>query len=50
MDAALTTARKPHEFILIRGADHQMTRESDRTTILGAIEKFLAQSLGPGAT
>lgn len=50
MDAALTTARKPHEFILIRGADHQMTRVSDRTTILGAIEKFLAQNIGPGAT
>jgi hypothetical protein len=39
----------PHEFIRIRDADHQMTRASDRTTILGPIEKLLAQNLGPGA-
>jgi dipeptidyl aminopeptidase/acylaminoacyl peptidase len=48
MDAALKTARKPAAFIQIKGADHQMTRESDRTTILTAIEKFLVESLGPG--
>jgi dipeptidyl aminopeptidase/acylaminoacyl peptidase len=50
MDAALTTAHKPHEFILIKGADHQMTRESDRTTILTAIEGFLARNLAAGGS
>jgi dipeptidyl aminopeptidase/acylaminoacyl peptidase len=49
MDKALTRAAKPHEFILIEGADHQMSRESDRTTLLTAIERFLAANLGPGA-
>jgi dipeptidyl aminopeptidase/acylaminoacyl peptidase len=45
MDRALTKAQRPHEFILIKGADHQMSRESDRTTLLTAIDKFLATSL-----
>jgi dienelactone hydrolase len=49
MDKALTRAGKPHEFILIDGADHPMSRESDRTTLLTAIERFLAANLGPGA-
>lgn len=48
MDKALSRAQKPHEFILIEGADHQMSRESDRTTLLTAIERFLAANLGPG--
>ncbi len=50
MDKALTKAGKPHEFLLIPGADHQMSRESDRTTLLSALEKFLAKNLGPGVT
>jgi dienelactone hydrolase len=45
MDKALTKAGKAHEFILIKGADHQMSRESDRTTLLSALEKFLATNL-----
>jgi dipeptidyl aminopeptidase/acylaminoacyl peptidase len=45
MDHALTKANKAHEFILIKGAGHQMSRESDRTTLLTAIDKFLATSL-----
>jgi len=49
MDKALTKAQKPHEFIVIDGADHQMSRESDRMTLLTAIERFLATNLGPGA-
>jgi dipeptidyl aminopeptidase/acylaminoacyl peptidase len=49
MDDALKMAGKTHEFILIPGADHQMGRESDRITLLTAIEKFLVQNLGPGA-
>jgi dipeptidyl aminopeptidase/acylaminoacyl peptidase len=45
MAKALTRAGKAHEYILIEGADHQMSRESDRTTLLTAIEKFLATHL-----
>ena len=50
MDRALTRAQKPHELILIKGADHQMSRESDRTTLLNAIERFLAAHIGPGVS
>ncbi|HTV52872.1 MAG TPA: prolyl oligopeptidase family serine peptidase, partial [Steroidobacteraceae bacterium] len=48
MDRALSRAGKPHEFIVIAGADHQMSSESDRTTLLTAIGRFLATNLGPG--
>jgi dipeptidyl aminopeptidase/acylaminoacyl peptidase len=48
MDRALTRAGKAHEYILIKGADHQMSRESDRTTLLTAIEKFLSTNLVGG--
>jgi dipeptidyl aminopeptidase/acylaminoacyl peptidase len=48
MDRALARAGKAHEYILIKGADHQMRRESDRTTLLSAIEKFLATHLAGG--
>jgi dienelactone hydrolase len=49
MDRALTRAGKAHEYILIEGADHQMSRESDRTTLLTAIERFLATHLAGGS-
>ena len=49
MDRALSKAERPHQLILIEGADHQMSRESDRVTLLTAIEKFLSVNLGPGA-
>ncbi len=48
MDRALSKAARAHEFILIEGADHQLSRESDRTTLLIAIERFLGVNLGPG--
>ena len=48
MDRALSKYGKPHELILIDGADHQMSRASDRTTLLTAVEKFLALHLGVG--
>jgi len=49
MASALSEAGKTFEFQLIPGADHQMSRESDRTTMLTAIETFLRKNLGPGA-
>lgn len=48
MDDALRAAHKLPEFIVIKGADHQMTRESDHREQLSSIEKFLAINLGPG--
>jgi dipeptidyl aminopeptidase/acylaminoacyl peptidase len=48
MDTALKIAGKAHEFIMIRGADHQMTRVSDRLAVLNALDQFLGQHLGPG--
>jgi len=47
MDRALTIAGKAHRFVLVSGAGHQFARESERTTLLTEVEKFLASSLGP---
>jgi dipeptidyl aminopeptidase/acylaminoacyl peptidase len=46
MDAALTGARKPHRFVTIAGADHQLSKETDRATMLREIEDFLGTHLG----
>jgi dienelactone hydrolase len=46
MDSALREAGKHPEFIRISGATHQMSRESDRVTLLTAVEKFLSEHLG----
>jgi dipeptidyl aminopeptidase/acylaminoacyl peptidase len=48
MDQALTRAGKPHRFVVIKGADHSMSGESDRVTLLNAIEDFLSVSLSSG--
>jgi acetyl esterase/lipase len=45
MVQALKDARKPYEFILLKGASHQLDRQSDRITLLTAVEKFLAKNL-----
>ena len=50
MDTALKSAGKGHEFIMIGGADHQMTRVSDRITVLSALDRFLGQNLKPAST
>jgi dienelactone hydrolase len=49
MDSALKQAGKPHEFVRISGATHQMSRESDRVTLLSSVEKFLNEHIGPTA-
>jgi dipeptidyl aminopeptidase/acylaminoacyl peptidase len=46
MDSALNRYKKPHKLVLIDGADHQMSRESDRITLLTEIEKFLQENIG----
>jgi dipeptidyl aminopeptidase/acylaminoacyl peptidase len=46
MDTALTHAGKPHRFITIHDADHQLSAESDRVTMLREVEAFLVEHLG----
>jgi dienelactone hydrolase len=41
MDAALTRSGKAHRFVMIKDADHQMSAESARVTLLREIEAFL---------
>lgn len=52
MDAALTRAGKPHRFVPIKDADHQLSRENDRVTLLTELEAFLGEHLraAPAAT
>jgi dipeptidyl aminopeptidase/acylaminoacyl peptidase len=45
MDAALAAARKPHRLVMIAEADHSMTGEGFRTTLLREVETFLHQNL-----
>jgi pimeloyl-ACP methyl ester carboxylesterase len=49
MDTALTHAGKPHRFVTIHDADHQLSAESDRVTMLREVEAFLAERLGVAA-
>jgi len=46
MDIALTRAGKPHRFVTIQDADHQLSKQSDRVTMLREVEAFLAEHLG----
>ncbi len=45
MAKALTKAHKPPQFVVIKGANHQMERQSDRVKLLTELEKFLAANL-----
>jgi len=49
MDAALTRAGKPHRLVTIKDADHQMSAESARVTLLREIEAFLGTHVPPGS-
>jgi dipeptidyl aminopeptidase/acylaminoacyl peptidase len=48
MAQALKRANKPYELLVLKDADHQIERETDRAAMLTAIEKFLLMNLGPG--
>jgi dipeptidyl aminopeptidase/acylaminoacyl peptidase len=48
IDAALKRAGKPHRFVVLPGADHQIAHEKDRATLLSEIEDFLGAQLAPG--
>jgi dipeptidyl aminopeptidase/acylaminoacyl peptidase len=45
MDATLTVAHKPHQLLLLAGADHTLSMEDDRAKMLTALETFLAANL-----
>jgi dipeptidyl aminopeptidase/acylaminoacyl peptidase len=45
MDKALTKAGKMHRYVKLPGADHSLTRESDRATMLREVETFLKHYL-----
>jgi dipeptidyl aminopeptidase/acylaminoacyl peptidase len=48
MAAALKSAGKSHEYIPMRQADSRLRWPSERVMLLEAVEKFLAQQIGPG--
>jgi dipeptidyl aminopeptidase/acylaminoacyl peptidase len=48
MASALKKAGKPYQFVKLKGATHQFSRESDRVTLLTELETFLQKHLGPG--
>src|SRR5262249_32671932 len=43
MNTALARAGKPHRLVTIKDADHQMSAESARVTLLREIEAFLRE-------
>jgi dienelactone hydrolase len=45
MDATLTLAHKPHQLLLLAGADHTITMEDDRARMFTALETFLSANL-----
>lgn len=50
MDTALSRAGKPHRLVMIKDADHQMSSEAARITLLREIETFLEANVPTGDT
>ena len=50
MAAALKSAHKPYELILLEGESHQIEGEKARATLLDAIERYIRDNMGPGAS
>lgn len=50
MDTALSRAGKPHGLVMIKDADHQMSSEAARITLLREIETFLEANVPTGDT
>jgi len=46
MDAALTSAHRAHQFVLLPGADHYFSIDADRASMLQVVQSFLAANLG----
>lgn len=45
MADVLKTAGKPHEFVVLEGENHYLTKAANRTRMLEALERFLAKNL-----
>ncbi len=45
MDAALTRAGRPHQFVILAGEDHWLSRSETRIAVLRELEAFLAKNL-----
>jgi dipeptidyl aminopeptidase/acylaminoacyl peptidase len=50
MASALKSAKKPYKLVKISAADHSMSRESERVTLLTELEAFLKAHLGSSGT
>jgi len=48
MAKALSRAKKSPQVVIIKAANHEMERKSDRETVLREIEAILLENLGPG--
>lgn len=49
IEAALKHAGKPHRLVVLHGADHQITDEKDRATLLGEVADSLRANLPSSA-
>lgn len=49
MAKALKRYKKPHKAIILEAATHELSRKSDRETLLKEVEAFLLEHLGKGA-
>ena len=47
MDSALTHAGKPHQTVIVEGADHYYRSDTQRKKLLGTLGEFLEKELGP---
>jgi dipeptidyl aminopeptidase/acylaminoacyl peptidase len=48
MARALERNKKPNELVIIKGANHELERQSDRVTLLEEVQKFLTANIGAG--
>jgi dipeptidyl aminopeptidase/acylaminoacyl peptidase len=48
MSKALSRNKQQNTLLIIKGANHELERQSDRVTLLKSVEEFLAKNLGPG--
>ena len=50
MSDELDEYEKPYTTVIIKGANHDLERKSERMTLLKAVEDFLAQNLTASAS
>ncbi len=48
MNVALKKYRKDSSLVIIKGATHDLERQSDRVTLLKEVEAFLVKNIGAG--